>query len=197
MGTSHITVGNRYGWRIIPFVILVYKLVLYSLSFSIIFDANSDVTCSSPLLYLQAKYHILTNVIVSQENTIVCNIKSQDSVHLSSTKNHAHKITRGIINHLNQNRQNLKVGSGICDGIKKHLAQDHQNHLLWLMNLCWLLTIQTSTPTLFPSDLITMVAFVSTILYTASSDMFLRIPIHSTRWIHERKLWDHPGVHKV
>ena len=58
---------------------------------------------------MQARNHILTNIIVSQNNTIECNIKSQDSVDLHSIKKYADKIIREMIIHLNQNHQNKKI----------------------------------------------------------------------------------------
>ena len=53
----------------------------------------------------------------------------------------------------------------------------HQNHLLWLVNLYLLLTSQTCVTSLLPWNLITLVVFVSTVLYNMSLDIFFWIPI--------------------
>ena len=49
-------------------------------------------------------------------------------------QNHAHKVTRRIINHHDQNHQNQKV-----DGwVENSLDQNYQNRLLWFLNICQL-----------------------------------------------------------
>ena len=113
--------------------------------------------------FVQARNHTSTNVNVSQDDTIDCDIKSQDSVHLSSIENYAHRVIREIMIHLNQNRRNQKNDSGIDGGIKNHLDQNNQNHLLWfhqnhlllLVNFYQLRKSQTCVTTLWTWNLIT------------------------------------------
>ena len=40
-----------------------------------------------------------------------------------------------MIIYLNQNHRSWQIDGGVDGGIRKHLDQNHQNHLLWFMNL--------------------------------------------------------------
>ena len=147
-------------------------------------------------IFCASKKPSLTNIVVRQDDTIEWDIKSQDSNHPGCIKNH--KIVGRMMIHLDQS---LKTDGGIDDGISNNLNQNHQNHLiwlhhnylLWLMTLSQLLTSQTCITTLLLEYLITLVNFVSIILSNVSLDTFFWIPIRSTKWNLEWKLYNYSG----
>ena len=137
-------------------------------------DKTKSATRKSTVLeetiatFVLARNYILTNTIVSQDNTTGWKQKFQDFAQLPTIVKHVRRLVL-------------------------ETRKQKRDHLLWFIGLWQLLTSQTYTTILFPWNRIALIVFVLTFLNTTSSDIFFRIPIYLTMWIHGMKLYNHRG----